>query len=246
MRNDKLPALAEALSGMRFGPQHAHAAASLLRAIDLLEAELRDLHERVTAHLAAIPASWGVDSDGVTGPEAGRAGDAAVLPAADRLDEIPGLGREAAAALIAEIGLDMSRFPSPQALVSWAGLTPTARQSGPRKGRGKKGRGNTYAKQIAVLAAYAAANTDTFPGERFRRLAARPGGGGRKKAGCAAGRSVLVIVWHLLNDPAARCRDPGPGWHARHTDRSRKARNAQRQLEALGYDVIITPREDAA
>ena len=74
MRNDKLPALAEALSGMRFGPEHAHAAASLLRAIDLLEAELRDLQERVTAHLAAIPASWGVDADGVTGPDAGRGG----------------------------------------------------------------------------------------------------------------------------------------------------------------------------
>ena len=246
MRNDKLPALAEALSGMRFGPEHAHAAASLLRAIDLLEAELRDLQERVTAHLAAIPASWGVDADGVTGPDAGREQDAAVLPAAGRLDEIPGLGREAAAALIAEIGLDMSRFPTPQALVSWAGLTPTARQSGPRKGRGKKGHGNTYAKRIAVLAAYAAANTDTFLGERFRRLSARPGGGGRKKAGCAVGRSILVIVWHLLNDPAARYRDLGPGWHARHTDRSRKARNARRQLEALGYDVIITLREDAA
>jgi transposase len=113
MRNEKLPALAGALSGMRFGPQHAHAAASLLRAIDLLEAELRDLQERVTAHLAAIPASWGVDADGVTGPDAGREEDAAVLPAAGRLDEIPGLGREAAAALIAEIGLDMSRFPDP-------------------------------------------------------------------------------------------------------------------------------------
>ena len=218
----------------------------LLRAIDLLEAELQDLHQRVTAHLAAIPASWGVDSDGVTGPEAGRAGDAAVLPAADRLDEIPGLGREAAAALIAEIGLDMSRFPTPQALVSWAGLTPTARQSGPRKGRGKKGHGNTYAKQIAVLAAYAAANTDTFLGERFRRLAARPAAaGGRRPAAPWAG-SVLVIVWHLLNDPAARYRDLGPDWHARHTDRSRKARNAQRQLQALGYDVIITLRKDAA
>src|ERR1700756_1630518 len=246
MRNDKLPALAEALSGMRFGPQHAHAAASLLRAIDLLEAELRDLHERVTAHLAAIPASWGVDSDGVTGPGAGRAADAAAFPAVERLDEIPGLGGESAAALIAEIGLDMSRFPTPQALVSWAGLTPAARQSGPRKSRGKKGHGNTYAKQIAVLAAYAAANTDTFLGERFRRLAARPGGGGRKKAGCAVGRSIFIIVWHLLNDPAARYRDLGPDWHARHTDRSRKARNAKRQLEALGYDVIITLREDAA
>jgi Transposase IS116/IS110/IS902 family len=139
----------------------------------------------------------------------------------------------------------MTRFASPEALVSWAGLTPAARQSGPRKGRGKKGHGNTYAKRIAVLAAYAAANTDTFLGERFRRLASRPGGG-RKKAGCAVGRSILIIVWHLLNDPAARYRDLGPRWHARHTDRSRKARNARRQLEALGYDVIITLREDAA
>ena len=246
MRNDKLPALAEALSGMRFGPWHAHAAASLLRATGLLDAELAALQERVAAQLAAIPASWGVDAGGVAGPQAGRAADAAALPAAERLDEIPGLGREAAAALIAEIGLDMSRFPTPQALVSRAGLTPTARQSGPRKGRGKKGHGNTYAKRIAVLAAYAAANTGTFPGERFRRLASRPGGGGRKKAGCAVGRSILIIVWHLLNDPAARYRDLGSDWHARHTDRSRKARNARRQLEALGYDVIITLREDAA
>ena len=71
LRNDKLPALAEALSGMRSGPQHADAAASLLRATGLLDAELRDLHERVTAHLAAIPASWGVDAGGVTGPQAG-------------------------------------------------------------------------------------------------------------------------------------------------------------------------------
>ena len=60
------------------------------------------------------------------------------------------------------------------------------------------------------------------------------------------GRSILIIVWHLLNDPTARYRDLGPDWHAMHTDRSRKARNAQRQLEALGYDVIITLREDAA
>ena len=60
------------------------------------------------------------------------------------------------------------------------------------------------------------------------------------------GRSILVLVWRLLNDRAARYRDLGSGWHARHTDHSRKARNAQCQLEAHGYDVIITLREDAA
>jgi transposase len=246
MRDDKLPALAAALTGMRFGPEHAHVATSLLAAIDLLEEELRSAEDAVTAKLAQIPASWGVNADGTTGPDAGREEDAPVLPAVDRLDEIPGLGRENAAALIAEIGLDMTRFPTPDALVSWAGLTPTAKQSGPRRGRGKKGRGNTYAKHIAVLAAYGAANTQTFLGERFRRLASRPGSGGRKKAGCAVGRSILVIVWHLLSDPAARYRDLGHDWHIRHTDRSRRARSATRQLEALGYDVIITLREDAA
>jgi transposase len=225
---------------------HAHAAASLLSQIDLLEEEIRVAEDMVAAHLVSVPGAWGVDAGGATGPGAGLDGDAAVLPAADRLDEISGMGRQAAAALIAEIGLDMSRFPTPEALVSWAGLTPTARQSGPCKGRGKKGHGNTYAKGICVLAACAAANTDTFLEERFRRLASRPGGGGRKKAGCAVGRSILAIVWHLLNDPAARYRDLGPDWHARHTDRSRKARNAQRQLEALGFDVVITLREDAA
>jgi transposase len=139
MRNEKLPALAEALSGMRFGPQHAHAAASLLRATGLLDAGLPELQERVTAHPAAIPASRGADCDGVTGPGTGQAGGAAALPAAERLNEIPCPGREAAAALIAETGLDTSRFPASEALASRAGLTPTANQSGPRKGRGKKG-----------------------------------------------------------------------------------------------------------
>ena len=98
----------------------------------------------------------------------------------------------------------------------------------------------------AWSAASAPSAKSAFLGERFGRLASRPGGGGRKKAGCAVGRSILIIVWHLLNDPAARYRDLGPDWHARHSDRSRKARNARRQLEALGYDVIITLREDAA
>jgi transposase len=71
MRSDKLPALAEALSGMRFGPQHAHAAASLLRAIDLLEAELRDLQERVTAHLARSPRPGAWTPTALPGPRPG-------------------------------------------------------------------------------------------------------------------------------------------------------------------------------
>jgi hypothetical protein len=68
----------------------------------------------------------------------------------------------------------------------------------------------------------------------------------RETTGGNAGTAPASLPHHLLNDPAARYRDLGPDWHARHTDRSRKARNARRQLEALGYDVIITLREDAA
>jgi transposase len=237
--------LVKAFTGMRFGEQHAFAAAAHLRAIEFLDAEISALEDRVEAHLAAVPAAWGVDADGATGPDAGRGPDAAVLAAADRLDEIPGVSRQMALGLIAEIGLDMSRFPTPGHLVSWAGLAPVAVQSGPRTGRGKKGKGNVYARRIAALAASAAANTATFLGERHRRLASRPGGG-RTKASCAVGRSILVIVWHLLADPAARYRDLGPDHYARHSDKNRKARSHKRQLEALGYDVILTPRDEAA
>jgi transposase len=61
------------------------------------------------------------------------------------------------------------------------------------------------------------------------------------QASIAVGRSILIIVWHLLADAAARYRDLGPGHYARHTDTGRKARGHKRQLEALGYDVILTP-----
>ena len=56
----------------------------------------------------------------------------------------------------------------------------------------------------------------------------------------------MIIVWHLLKDPSARYADLGPGHYARHTDRNRKTRSCKRQLEALGYDVILTPRTEAA
>ena len=241
----KLGELEQAFTGMRFGDEHAFAAASHLRMIKMLDEEIAALEDRVRAHLAAIPAGWGADADGATGPEAGRGPDAAVLPAVARLAEIPGLTENSAAALIAEIGLDMSVFPTPEALVSWAGLAPVPHQSGPRKGRGKKGQGNSYAKRIAGGAGNGVARTATFLGERHRRIRSRPGSGWNK-ASCAVGRSILVIVWHLLKDPSARYRELGPDHYAKHTDRNRKARGHIRQLQALGLDVVVTPREEAA
>ena len=168
-----------------------------------------------------------------------------MLPAVDRLTEIPGVGPAIAAGLIAEIGLDMSVFPTAGHLVSWAGLAPVPDQSGSRKKGGKKGKGSGYARRCAGQAGSGAARTDSFLAERHARIRARPGGGGWKKASFAVGRSILVIVWHLLSDPSARYRDLGPDHYARHTDANRKARGHKRQLEALGYDVILTPRQAA-
>src|SRR5215831_860167 len=115
------------------------------------------------------------------------------------------------------------------------GLCRSASQSGTRRGKGKPKKGNSYARAAAGQAAIGAARTATFLGERYARIARRRG---KPIAQTAVARSIMIIAWHLLNDPAARYHDLGPDWHARHTDRSRKARNARRQLEALGYDVI--------
>jgi hypothetical protein len=98
--------------------------------------------------------------------------------------------------------------------VSWTGLTPTARQSGPRKGCGKKRHGNTYAKRIAVLLP-TPRRTRTCSGRALPPPGLPPWRRGRKKAGCAVGRSILVIVWHLLKDRAARYRDLAPARAAR-------------------------------
>src|SRR5204863_6912354 len=80
--------------------------------------------------------------------------------------------------------------------------------------------------------------TDTFLGERFRRIARRRGS---KKAIVAVGRSILVIIWHLLSDPTARYADLGPGFYDARISHSRKTRNHVRQLEALGYKVSLEP-----
>jgi transposase len=116
----------------------------------------------------------------------------------DRLDEAAGIGRHAAQVLIAEVGLDMGQFPTPRHLVSWARLSPRTIQSGARHRSGATGKGNPYLKAALGEAATAAAKTDTFLGERYRRLLRRIG---KLKALVAVARSILVIVWHLLADP---------------------------------------------
>ena len=228
--------LIEALDGM-FDNHHGELAGLLLDQIAFLDARIAQLISRAAELAAAMPAVWGVNADGTTGPEAGTGPDAPVLNAVARLAEIPGVSEDLARAIIAEIGLDMSRFPTAAHLVSRAGLCPSARQSGPRTRAGKKGQGNGYLRGSLGQAATAAARTATFPGERYSRIARRRG---KAKAQVAVARSILVSIWHLLADPAARYTDLGYGYYQARLDIGRKLRNHIRQIQALGFDVTIT------
>jgi transposase len=98
--------------------------------ITLLDRLAAEVEDEIEAALDAIPAAWGVTADGVASADPGP--DAVVLPAADRLAEIPGVSLRLARAIIAETGLDMARFQTADHLVSWAGLAPVARQSASR------------------------------------------------------------------------------------------------------------------
>jgi len=230
-------AIAGALEGMQVRDHHRMLIRVHLDHIALLDRSVAAVEDEIEAALDAIPAAWGTDATGETGPDAGRGPGAAALPAAARLAEIPGVSLALARAIIAETGLDMSIFPTAAHLASWAGLAPVASQSGPRTRKPAKDTGDAYLKGYCTQAATGAAGTSTFLGERIGRLARRLGG---NRARCAVARSILIIVWHLLPDPGARFADLGPGWHERKTDRDRKIRAHVRQLQALGLTVELS------
>ena len=132
----------------------------------------------------------------------------------------------------------MTRFPTAAHLASWARFAPGVKESaGRKKGHGSTGHGNRYLARALGEAAVAAARTDTFLGERYRRIARRRG---KKKAIVAVGRSILVIIWHLLSDPEARFHDLGPDYYDTRAALN-PTRNHVRQLEALGYHVTLEP-----
>ena len=210
----KLSLLEEAFHG-RFSDHHAFLLKTMLERIDHTSADIAALEAKIAAEIAPFQA------------------------AVDRLDEICGLGRAAAQVLIAEIGIDMGRFPTPGHLVSWARFAPGVKESaGKKKGNASTGRGNPYLARALGEAAVAAGRTNTFLGERYRRIARRRGA---KRAVVAVGRSILIIVWHLLADPTVRFHDLGPGFYDTRVNADPKRRNHVRQLEALGYKVTLEP-----
>jgi transposase len=206
--------LQEAFTG-QFSDHHGFLLATMLSRVDQASADIAELDRKIEAEIAPLGA------------------------AVERLDEITGVGRATAQVIIAEIGTDMGRFPTPGHLASWARYAPGVKQSaGKAKGRATTGHGNRYLARVLGEAAVAAGRTDTFLGERYRRIARRRG---TKKAIVAVGRSILVIVWHLLADPNLRYHDLGPGFYDTHVNAERAKRNHVRQLEALGYRVTLVP-----
>jgi transposase len=210
----KIGQLEEAFTG-HFSDHHAFLLARMLGRIDQASADIAGLDAKLEELIAPFAA------------------------AVDRLDEIPGVGQTAAQLLIAEIGTDMTRFPTAGHLVSWAKYAPGVNESaGKRKGRGSTGHGNPYLARVLGEAAVAASKTNTFLGERYRRIARRRG---KKRAIVAVGRSILVIAWHLLSDPEAHFHDLGAGFYDTRINAERAKRNHVRQLEALGYKVTLEP-----
>ena len=223
-------------AGARPGPQ-APAGGGLSPLEEAFTGHFTDHHavllQRMLAHIDAINADIAALEAKV---------EEMVLPfaqAIQRLDEIPGVGPIAAAVIVAEVGLDMAPVPHRGAPGGLGAFRTRVKESaGKKKGNAATGHGNRYLARILGEAAVGAARTNTFLGERYRRIAKRRG---KKKALVAVGRSILVIIWHLLSNPDATYRDLGPGFYDTRVSDDRKKRNHIHQLEALGYRVTLEP-----
>lgn len=157
----------------------------------------------------------------------------------DRLTTIPGLGKRAAETIISEIGVDMSRFPSPAHLASWAGLCPGNHESAGKRRTGATRHGNRHLATILVEAAWATSHTRTRLGARYRRLHRRFGKSGGKKAAVAIAHTTLVIVWHLPAHDTTYT-DLGADYYTHRDNPETRKNRLLRQLRDLGYDAELT------
>jgi transposase len=214
----KIPALRQALRG-RFTDHHGLLIGLSLDHTTHLEGAITQLDERVDTLFAAHTSEAG----------------APFARARDRLDSITGVGKRAAETIIAEIGVDMSRFPTAAHLASWAGVAPGNNITGGKRGSGKTTHGDVWLIDILVQCAWAAGRTrDTYLSAQFWRLARRIG---KKKAALAVAHSILVICWHLLTDDCDYDDLGGDYFTRRNVDRQRD--RLIQQLHGLGYRVTL-------
>jgi transposase len=216
----KIPQLRQALRG-RFRDHHAVLIGLCLDHTAHLEAAIATLDGHVDALFAANRSEADVPFD----------------KARDHLDSIDGVGKRAAECIIAEIGVDMSRFPTAGHLASWAGMAPGTNITGGKRQSGKTTKGDVWLRDILTQCAWAAARTkNTYLSAQFWRLARRIG---KKKAAIAVGHSILVICWHLLTNDCDY-NDLGGDYFTRRHNPDRRRDHHIQQLQALGYRVTLT------
>jgi transposase len=157
--------------------------------------------------------------------------------AIERLETIPGVGRRTAEAILAEIGPEMSRFPTYRHLASWAGMCPGNNQSGGKRRSTKTTKGDPWLRAALVEAAHAAGRTrNTYLSAQYRRVASRRG---KKRAAVAVGHTILVIAYHLL-ERSCDYEELGDDYFDKR-DRQFVKRRLVRRLEGLGYKVSLDP-----
>ena len=215
----KLGDLRQALRG-RFSEHHALLIGLSLEHVAHLEGAIARLDERVDALIAEHTSQAGVP----------------FARARDRLTTITGVGQRAAECILAEIGADMTRFPTPAHLASWAGMCPGNNITGGKRISGKTTHGDLWLADILTQCAWAAAHTrDTYLSAQFWRLARRIG---KKKAAIAVGHTILVISWHLLTDDHDYD-DLGGDYFTRRANPDRQRDRLIRQLHDMGYRVTL-------
>lgn len=231
----KIPALEKALTGI-VEPHHRFLLAKQLAHIDFLDEQITDLSAEISRQLEEMsrlhntpeadenPESSGDDSttDNASVPLTWQ--EAIAL-----LDTIPGINRAAAERILAETGIDMSRFPTADHLAAWAGVAPGSHESGGKQHSGRRRKGNQHLAAILVESAWSTVRTKgTFLKARYHRLAARRG---KKRAIVAIAHSILVSIWHMLT-LRQPYRDLGEGYYDQRKKES-KIRYLTRRLEKL-------------
>lgn len=219
----KVPELQRALRG-RFAGHHGVLIGVILDHVEHLEAAIGTLDSQIDTVMDE--------------PDDGEAGEvvAPFAQARDRLVTIPGVGKRAAEVITAEIGIDMSRFPTAGHLASWAGMCPGNNITGGRSRSGRTTKGDVWLRDILVQCAWSAARTrDTYLAAQFWRLSRRIG---KKKAAMAVGHSILVAAWHMLTHDVDYD-DLGADWFTRKVNDDHRRDHAIRNLHDLGYRVTL-------
>lgn len=161
---------------------------------------------------------------------------------ATRLLSIPGVGKRIAETIVAEIGTDMSRFPTDKHLASWAGLCPGHHESAGKRRSGNARKGNPALRTAMCEAAWAASHSkDNYLVAQFRRFKRRFGTRSETKAIFALAHTMIVIVWHILASEDATYDELGADFFERRTNTQARQRQLVRQLEALGNKVTLEP-----